>query len=139
MPILQGGIVMWSGEISEIPLGWELCNGSNGTPDLRNRFVIGAGGTYSVGNTGGSANAIVPTHTHTGTTNTVGAHSSHTIGGFNEFGSGSEDFCLNITSQFTSTSNGSHNHSFTTASTGSSGNNANLPPYYALAFIMQIS
>ena len=49
-----GGIIMWSGTIAAIPTGWALCNGSNGTPDLRDRFVIGAGSTYAVGATGGS-------------------------------------------------------------------------------------
>ena len=41
-PIPQGGIIMWSGTISNVPSGWSLCNGSNGTPDLRNKFVVGA-------------------------------------------------------------------------------------------------
>ncbi len=50
----QGGIIMWSGSITNIPAGYALCNGNNGTPDLRNRFVVGAGGGYSVGNTGGT-------------------------------------------------------------------------------------
>ena len=44
---------MWSGSIGAIPVGYYLCNGSNGTPDLRDRFVVGAGNTYAVGNTGG--------------------------------------------------------------------------------------
>jgi hypothetical protein len=49
-----GGIILWSGSIAAIPSGWALCNGSNGTPDLRNRFVVGAGSTYAVDATGGS-------------------------------------------------------------------------------------
>jgi hypothetical protein len=49
-----GGIIMWSGSVASIPSGWALCNGSNGTPDLRNRFVVGAGSTYAVDATGGS-------------------------------------------------------------------------------------
>ena len=52
-PIPSGGIIMWSGSIGAIPLGYYLCNGSNGTPDLRDRFVVGAGNSYAVGNTGG--------------------------------------------------------------------------------------
>ena len=55
----SGGIIMWSGSQASIPSGWVLCNGSNGTPDLRDRFVIGAGNNYSVGATGGSKDAIV--------------------------------------------------------------------------------
>lgn len=41
-PIPTGGIIMWSGTIANIPSGWALCNGSNGTPDLRNKFIVGA-------------------------------------------------------------------------------------------------
>lgn len=58
---MQGMIVMWSGAIVDIPDGWVLCDGDNGTPDLRNRFVLGAGDTYAVDDTGGA-----DSHTHTG-------------------------------------------------------------------------
>lgn len=44
---------MWSGAVDAIPKGWALCNGENNTPDLRNRFVVGAGDEYSVGDVGG--------------------------------------------------------------------------------------
>jgi hypothetical protein len=75
-----GGIVIWSGSVGSIPTGFFLCDGSNGTPDLRNDFIIGAGGAYAVGATGGS-NTIttVPAHTHTvsGTTDTQTNH-THT-------------------------------------------------------------
>lgn len=49
----SGVIVLWSGASGAIPEGWALCNGTNGTPDLRDRFVLGAGGRYSVGARGG--------------------------------------------------------------------------------------
>lgn len=55
-----GVIVMWSGNVAGIPSGWALCNGANGTPDLRNRFIIGAGSSYNPSATGGSTS-----HTHT--------------------------------------------------------------------------
>ena len=45
---------MWSGAIVDIPTGWALCNGSNNTPDLRNKFVAGAGDSYAVDATGGN-------------------------------------------------------------------------------------
>ncbi len=63
----SGGIIMWSGAENAIPSGWVLCNGSNSTPDLRNRFVVGAGtgGSYSVGNNGGSNDATLVSHDHT--------------------------------------------------------------------------
>jgi hypothetical protein len=38
----RGGIIMWSGNIADIPKGWALCDGKNGTPDLRGRFIVGA-------------------------------------------------------------------------------------------------
>jgi microcystin-dependent protein len=53
-----GGIIMWSGSIAAIPAGWALCNGTSGTPDLRDRFVIGAGTLYAVNATGGSATSV---------------------------------------------------------------------------------
>lgn len=49
----SGGIIMWSGSISSVPSGYYLCDGSNGTPNLKDSFVVGAGNTYAVGNTGG--------------------------------------------------------------------------------------
>ena len=57
--IPSGIISMWSGATSEIPTGWALCNGENGTPDLRDKFIIGAGGNYEVGATGGAAFASI--------------------------------------------------------------------------------
>jgi microcystin-dependent protein len=95
-----GIIVMWNSTAASIPAGWQLCNGSNGTPDLRGQFVVGAGGSYTPGDTGGatsvtlSANAM-PIHAHelTGslTTGSAGGHThtvndpghAHTIAGLN--------------------------------------------------------
>jgi hypothetical protein len=139
-----GGIILWSGSVASIPSGWALCNGSNGTPDLRNRFVVGAGSTYAVAATGGSADAIVVSHTHTfsGTTNTTGSH-THLVysGGFSGsiFSVGDSDGNILQYSEPTSAA-GAHSHtvSGTTESAGSSGTNANLPPYYALAYIMKL-
>jgi hypothetical protein len=136
----SGCILMWSGSIASIPSGWLLCDGTNLTPDLRNLFVVGAGSTYAVGATGGSANAIVVAHTHTGTTSTAGNHnhatniSLDTVGG-SIVSWGSQQFDNN--SMIFTQDAGNHNHTFTTNSTGSSGTNANLPPYYALAYIMK--
>lgn len=147
----SGAILLWSGSVASVPSGWYLCDGNNGTPDLRNRFVVGAGDIYAVDATGGSADAIVVGHTHTysGTTNTTGAHVHQVKGQDNGAapigpaadelanvenpGSGVDYFSRNTTS------NGDHAHTFsgTTASSGSSGTNANLPPYYALAYIMK--
>jgi microcystin-dependent protein len=83
---VPGMIMMWSGSTATIPTGWLLCNGSSGTPDLRDRMVIGAGSTYAVAATGGAATttlitANLPSHTHTfsGTTATDNATHSHTV------------------------------------------------------------
>jgi hypothetical protein len=148
-----GGIILWSGSVASIPSGWALCNGSNGTPDLRNRFVVGAGSTYAVDATGGSADAITVSHTHTfsATTSNKSLTGNFKVGGPNQspdgtiFTAGSDtgqrpglDFASG--SQHQINFNASHDHtvSGTTASTGSSGTNANLPPYYALAYIMKL-
>ena len=138
--IPRGGIIMWSGAIAAIPLGWYLCNGTNGTPDLRDRFVIGAGTSYAVAATGGSKDAIVVAHTHN--MNAAGAH-SHSLTLNNTTGTGVSDPVakwsalsgVSATSTATTADAGTHTH--TIDSTGSSGTNANLPPYYALAFIMR--
>ena len=79
-----GGIILWSGSLASIPVGWVLCDGASGTPDLRDRFVVGAGLGYAVGGTGGEATvalatANLPVHGHTfsgsGNTGDGGAHS----------------------------------------------------------------
>jgi hypothetical protein len=68
-----GVILMWSGSTASIPTGFALCNGTNSTPDLRNRFIVGAGDTFNPGNFGGNNTPIVTTasagdHSHTGST-----------------------------------------------------------------------
>jgi len=75
--LVAGIIIIWSGAIVDIPGGWQLCNGTNGTPDLRGRFVVGAGSTYAVDASGGSA-AKDLAHSHTLTIDSGGSH-THTI------------------------------------------------------------
>jgi len=142
----SGGIALWSGSSVSIPSGWYLCDGTNGTPNLTNRFIVGAGSTYAVNGTGGSADAIVVAHTHTGTTSTVGDHQH-----VSALGDNNQQSQWGSTGTFTviggvsynagrganTSPAGSHNHTFTTDSAGSSGTNANLPPYYALCYIMK--
>ncbi len=142
-PFTTGMIILWSGSIGSVPSGWALCNGSNGTPDLRDRFVIAAGSTYAVGATGGSADAIVVSHTHTATSTVTDpghTHFTSYLYSFTGGGSGVNFACNNYnTGTYNlSTSTTGITVATTNQSTGSSGTNANLPPYYALAYIMKL-
>jgi hypothetical protein len=136
--IPTGGIILWSGSVGAIPAGWALCNGSNGTPDLRSRFVVGAGSAYNVNATGGTADAVVVSHSHSitdpGHIHGAGitapgviahAPTSSSIMGAS---SGIQGYRNYISSAVTGIS---------VNSSGQSGTNANLPPYYALAYIMK--
>lgn len=166
----RGGIIMWYGSIAgkfdstglgigELE-GWALCNGNNGTPDLRDRFVVCIGNTYSMGNTGG-ANSVtlnvsqIPAHSHSisndgdhiHTMQQSGEH-QHTLDMKNvgRFGGGEGTWGTGQT-YFTSVSglhihninaSGLHSHGGITGNTGSNQPHENRPPYYALAFIMRI-
>lgn len=116
-----GVIVLWSGSIASIPTGWYLCNGANSTPDLRDRFVVGAGSTYAVGATGGSATttlveANLPSHTHSisasGTTSTADVSHTHSLSASGTTGNQSNGH----THTFSGTSSGqsqTHTHTIT--------------------------
>jgi hypothetical protein len=141
-PIPAGGILLWSGSIGSIPAGYVLCNGNNGTPDLRDRFIVGAGSTYAVDATGGSADAIVVSHTHTATS--VVTDPGHVHGGIpvssNDVGNNAPSYREGANqSGFTVTGSATTGITVATtnASAGTSGTNANLPPYYALCYIMK--
>ena len=122
---------MWSGAISAIPTGWVICDGTNSTPNLTDRFVIHAdadsGGTNDVGDTGGShtsgahtlSTSEMPSHTHTYTTATS---TSQTNWGYPR-----EDYTFQPWPTYNTGSTGgggSHTHTAT-------------PKYYALAYIMK--
>jgi hypothetical protein len=129
--IPSGCIVIWSGSSASIPSGWYLCDGSNSTPDLRNRFVVGATSTYAVGATGGSANAIVVSHTHS----VSDPGHNHSLGFQNttiDQNSGSAGLVRQGSSNTGTATTG-----ISISSTGDSGTNANLPPYYALCYIQK--
>lgn len=153
----QGGIIMWSGSIANTPAGWALCDGLNGTPDLTDRFVVGAGGGYNVNDTGGAdtvtlTESQMPSHAHyvslTGSTSWDGVHthnlhrgssgSSSTSGSTpNVYRRGGGELLSNKI-----TAAGGHNHNITIAgNTDSIGGNTaheNRPPFYALAYIMKL-
>jgi hypothetical protein len=141
--IPSGIITMWSGSIASIPSGWYLCDGANGTPDLRNRFIVGAGSTYSVSSTGGSADAIVVSHSHTATSSVTDPGHTHQISANRGSVSNPAEvpyYGPNIggaPGSLTNSSTTGVSVSTSVSSTGASGTNANLPPYYALAYIMK--
>lgn len=136
----SGVILIWSGASSAIPAGWYLCNGTNGTPDLRDRFVVGAGSTYVVGNTGGSKDAVLVSHTHTATVTDPGhTHSINNSTNVLRATSGSNGSNSGTNWRNDTISNNSATTGITVSNSteGVSGTNANLPPYYALCYIMK--
>ena len=156
----SGAILMWSGTIATIPTGWYLCDGTNGTPNLTNKFIIGAdaddGGaaktsiTGSATQTGGSKDAIVVEHSHglsaatTSTTTSLtgtfrGSKPISSSGIVSSAGGQSGGADVSQSTAGTYTINANHNHTLSgnTDSAGSSGTNANLSPYFALAYIMK--
>jgi hypothetical protein len=153
----SGGIIMWSGTIATIPSGWYLCNGSNSTPDLRNRFIIGAfQDTSSVAyttvtgadtQTGGTKDAITVSHTHTATSTVTDSGHAHSLTNYGSAQAGSDNggspsmastgYSTGRDPNPTNSATTGITVATTNASSGSSGTNQNLPPYYALAFIMK--
>lgn len=141
--IPAGVITMWSGTIATIPSGWLLCNGSSGTPDLRNKFIIGAysdtaGVAYTTitganTQTGGTKDAITVAHTHTVTDpGHLHTYDKPTATTSASSGGGTQYFYAT-----TSTNTSTATTGITIASAGSSGTDQNLVPYFALAFIMK--
>ena len=121
---VSGMIIMWNSTVASIPTGWVLCDGNNNTPDLRNRFVVGAGtgGNYSPGDTGG-ANSVtltldqIPAHTHTWDRQDVSINN-----GYRPWPANNND-CSRSTQN--------------TGSAGGGQSHENRPPYYALCYIMK--
>jgi hypothetical protein len=123
----SGAVIEYTGAVTNIPAGWALCDGTNGTPDLRGLFIVGAGGTYAVGATGGSNAA----HTHGVTVDSVSlstgelAHSASSGAlGWAEGSNVITDIGAHAAVDLT------HGH------TASSGSGSSMPAYYALARIM---
>ena len=153
-----GGIIMWSGATNNIPSGWALCDGNNGTPNLQDKFIVGAGSSYAVDATGGSANATLVSHSHTINNHThsfSGSGSNTHNHGIPKGTGGSQASIQNyvpsprvesVQASFStdnktitiSVSGTTGDPSDTGTNTqGSSATNANLPPYYALCYIMK--
>jgi microcystin-dependent protein len=145
--IPAGLISMWSGSIGSIPSGWYLCDGSNGTPNLTDRFVVGAGSTYAVNGTGGATSVTLttnnlPAHTHTATV-TDPTH-SHTIptpvqglAGSGASGWQGTNTGVSYTYSASATNAASTGITVANSSVGSGTSFSILPTYYALAFIQK--
>jgi hypothetical protein len=127
-PVPVGVILMWSGAIVAIPAGYALCDGTNGTPDLRKRFVYGANSTDNpVGTIGGSASTgMAGSHTHTINGATAGAPGV-TLNAVQSGTGATAVTAVAAPANHTHTANlvGDHQHT-------------SLPPYMALAYIMKV-
>ena len=151
----SGVIVLWAGTIATIPSGWALCNGSSGTPDLRDRFVIGArldsGGvaqtqvTGATTITGGTKDTGVVSHSHTASAVVSDPGHRHVWGRGSEAddsgrgGSNAEfTFAAGSNATVIQPAVTGITVAVTNSTEGSSGTNQNLPPYYSLAYIMKL-
>lgn len=130
--VLPSGIIMlWSGAETAIPNGWLLCDGTNGTPDLRDKFVVGAGNGYSVGDEGGEARHVLtkdemPSHSHAIKSDIDNSAYNQTWPAWTEYTTG-----------WTQQANSTKTAPTYTQTTGSDQAHNNLPPYYALCYIMK--
>lgn len=118
----QGGIIIWSGSANNIPTGWVLCDGNNGTPDLRDRFVLGAGHNYAVGVTGGE-------EAHTLTIDEMPKH-NHTTQWKSYSGGGGSGFTDPVNPE-------TGDLYIPTSYAGNNKSHNNMPPYYSLCYIMK--
>lgn len=153
-----GGIIMWSGSVAEIPRGWTLCDGQNGTPDLRSRFIQGADPALANGSGSVGSSGPADTHTHlinnaslTGTTAPAGDHAhvtriqntTTTLGGsYGIWALAATNLGAGKWSAFPSDRAPAHTHGFQLAVNGLSSQTQDAssrmrPAWYALYFIMK--
>ncbi|MFY0714141.1 hypothetical protein J1D01_10720 [Seonamhaeicola sp. NFXS20] len=143
----QSAIPYW-GSINDIPSGWQLCDGTNGTPDLSGMFIVGYDPNDedydAIGNPGGAKEVTLteqqmPAHNHSGNTNYTGSH-SHSITAYIQSGSndGSGGEKAGYFQNTQTGSAGNHSHTFTTNSKGGSQPHENRPPYYTMAYITYV-
>jgi microcystin-dependent protein len=148
----RGLIMMWWGEVDKIPAGWALCDGAGGvTPDLRDRFIVGAGGNYKFKDQGGAESvaltvAQLPRHNHPTNIMPAGGH-SHSMkfdsGSGGDYGGGDmpkSDLQKGVSANYLAQTNsvGDHTHSANNEVVGNGDAHENRPPYYALCFIMKL-
>lgn len=159
---IKGMIMMWGGAVKDIPKGWHLCDGTAGTVNLKDRFIVGAGSTYNVGATGGKdfvslTVAEMPEHTHTLKSCSYNGRHWHVVyndNGTHRRGNSNNAYCVANGNSYKfptedSSSAGSpilghtdldgyHKHDIELWESGSSSSHENRPPFYALAFIQYI-
>lgn len=146
-----GYISMYSGPLSEIPDGWAICDGNNGTPNLLGKFLKGVNTGDEIGRTGGQeswtmSESQMPSHSHSGSTDSddhshnhkafidsLGTNSSSDYSSFKPFTADKFDRDACYTSH-----SGNHSHNISVESTGGASAIANLPAYYEIAFIMRL-
>ncbi len=140
-----GVVLMWSGSATNLPEGFLFCDGSNGTPDMRNRFVLGTSSATasSVGSTRGSnsytmSSSQLPSHNHSLNIESSGYH-RHMLRRWNDriYNWDTRETFRRTGSGWYSGTSGSHSHSVSTSTAGASSSIDNQPPYYTLAFIQK--
>ena len=144
---VSGMIILWSGSTGSIPTGFVLCDGNNSTPNLTDRFVVGAGSAYGVGASGGSSTvtlslAQTPSHTHTASVSDPGHQHNTSVTGTKLFPSnGQTTIGYGGPGQYPATvfsmSNANTGISVSNNSQGGGQSHENRPPYYALCYIMK--
>ena len=139
---VTGMIILWYGDTSNIPGGWVLCNGQNGTPDLRDRFVIGAGNNFNPGDTGGSnsvtlSEANLPSHRHFVVSNALGGQNrtNSNVSANNQVRKGTG--AGNLYESYNLASTGSDAAAGRSSAVGSGTPFDNKPNYHALCYIMK--
>lgn len=138
-------IIAWAGTINQIPDGWFLCDGQNGTPNLLDKSIIGSGSSFAFDSNGGSADLVLPSHNHIQNSVNETNNHSHTLSGRDAAGTSAGTLIQTFTTsqgllfdKVWGNNAGSHSHTLTLANTGTPNiENTNMPPYYALAFIMK--
>ena len=139
---VTGMIILWYGDTTNVPGGWVLCNGSNSTPDLRDRFVIGAGNNFTAGNTGGSnsitlSEANLPSHRHFVVSNSLGGQNrtNSNVSANNQVRKGTG--AGNLYESYNLASTSSDAASGRSSAVGSGTAIDNKPAYHALCYIMK--
>lgn len=138
-----GGVIIWTGEASAVPEGWALCDGTNGTPDLRGRFVLGESESHAAGTTGGTETVRLSTaqlakHSH-GQYVPVSATGSTTSGYVNLVNPASTNNPVSGRPYEDGLFGGTTNaNQVNTKTQGDSEPHENMPPYYVLAYIMKL-